>query len=209
MTERPIIFSGPMVRAIIEGRKSMTRRVLKPMRGTTIADAISTGRKIGIAKIMEVPREKLAVPYAPGDMLWVREAWRAEPEFDGVPPKDIPTEQRPPIIYEADGTATIFGKLRHGIFMCRWMSRITLKVTGVKVERVHDISEEDAVAEGIERLKSGRGYYDPRLDHGAVHMGYCTTAKDAFSLLWQSINGTGSWEANPWVAAISFERMKP
>lgn len=94
---------------------------------------------------------------------------------------------------------------RPAIHMPRWASRITLAVTDVRVQRLQDISEDDAKAEGVERLKSGRGYYSVEHGKAAVHFGvYHDYAKEAFAELWNSINGATSWEANPWVWAISF-----
>ncbi|MGH6836324.1 MAG: hypothetical protein ACREC9_12430 [Methylocella sp.] len=94
------------------------------------------------------------------------------------------------------------------IYMPRSFSRFTLIVEGAKIERLQSISEEDARAEGIERLRSGRGYYDPRFGHGGIHLGYFDTARDAFETLWDSIHSNGAWHANPWVAAISFSVIK-
>lgn len=98
---------------------------------------------------------------------------------------------------------------RPSIHMPRWASRLTLLVTDVRVERLQDISEGDAIAEGIERLRSGRGFYDPTLSHADSRAacrfgGYFETATHAFEALWRSINGADAWEENPWVAAVTF-----
>lgn len=215
MTERPIIFSAPMVRAILEGRKTQTRRALKPKRGTTIADAVRTGESVGVAYTLEVPRDKLSVPYAPGDLMWVREACFAEssPDGDGV---TYPADRSWKIIdytKEAtlkwldlfyyrrdtnDGYDGSAGKLVPPIHMPRWASRITLRVTDVRVQRLQEISEEDAKAEGVSLMDWERKDVP---EEGADNHVEC------FSWLWESIHGPSSWDANPWVAAITFERV--
>jgi hypothetical protein len=205
-----------MVRAILDNRKSMTRRVLKPKKGATISDCVPTGKTVGIASVLELPREMLADPkYKVGDLLWVHEAWRTDIAVNHCKPSDVSSARG--VMYEADGATFIthdnplpdkWGKQRPGMFMPRWASRITLRVTDVKVERLGEITELDARAEGIERLKSGRGFYHPLYDHGHVRIEYCNTAKLAFEILWESINGPGSWDENPWVATYRFERVK-
>ena len=144
-------------------------------------------------------------PYGmPGDRLWVREAWRALRRFDSMPPLDI--EWRSMVAYEADAPTGDYrqaphgrmGKLRPSIHMPRWVSRITLQVTTVGVERLQDISEADARAEGAPELLSVDGGY---LEHP---MG---CYRDGFQHLWTSINGPGSWNANPWVWVVEFRRL--
>ena len=126
-----------------------------------------------------------------GDHLWVRESWRAPREFDAVAPRDIPPGTD--VWYEAQDKVPFhpsnFGKLRPSIFMPRSLSRITLEVTGVRVERLQDISEADARAEGTP------------FPFGGWVGGY--------QKLWESINGPGSWEANPWVWVVEFKRVQP
>lgn len=147
MVDRPMIFSAPMVRALLEGRKTQTRRLMPGQAWLAQAyDPIVSGRRIYNYAGDELVSE---ARFAPGDRLWVREAWRATGEWDCHPPRAIqPGYTR----YEADPcVAHSYGKLRPSIFMPRWASRLTLMVTDVKVERLQDISEADAVAEGIER----------------------------------------------------------
>jgi hypothetical protein len=189
MIERPIIFSAPMVRAILDGRKTQTRRVLK--HGWATEDLI--------VSLPDGPNKGLRVlPCKVGDHLWVREAWRASKGYDRYPPREM---SHWPVHYEADGPPDpedelhMNGCLRPSIHMPRWASRITLRVTGVKVERLNEISEEDAKAEGVTRPT-------------VLHDDDGTSYVDAFRDLWFCIHGPGSWEANPWVAAISFEVMK-
>ena len=218
MKERPIIFSAPMVRAIQEGRKTQTRRVVKPQPSEKGEDElnpgdvvfqISTERKL--MKLKESRGEGMRragllngynynCPYGrTGDRLWVREAWSVGYEYDHLPPKSILKTSR--IQYEA---GPLFfephnrGKTRPSIFMPRWASRITLEIAGVRVERLQDISESDAEAEGCE------GWYDPLVEG-------CTDGRnpsDVFQELWDSINGKKHpWESNPWVWAIEFKKL--
>jgi hypothetical protein len=194
MTERPIIFSAPMVRAILEGRKTMTRRVLKPQPQSVDG----SGRWYampGGGESLNCHR----LPYTPGDLLWVREAWRTEARFDKMPMKDEPTGAL--VSYEADYDREpndgCRGRLRPSIHMPRWASRLTLRVTGVKVERLHDITEEDAKAEAAEAV----GYID---EYDVGDRSYVV----GFAGLWASIHGPLAWAANPWVAAITFKRVK-
>ena len=197
MTARPIPFRAPMVRAILEGRKTMTRRVLKPRKG------------LGFPGQLENPR------YEPGDTIWVREAWRTWAQFDDLPPRDIPPGSG--VQYLADDPVSPWdSRYRHARFMPRWASRIDLRVIAVRVERLQDISEEDAMAEGVVawhddrtpphlRLSDLREDRDRR-DFLSMHYG---SPRDAFAALWNDIHGPDAWDENPWVAAITFERIKP
>ncbi len=179
MKERPILFSGEMVRAILEGRKTQTRRLAK-----VNADGY--------------PCDSLC-PYCPGDRLWVRETWSCGKVFDRTPPGQIPTVERDiPVWYAAeDGEESINrGRWRHSIHMPRWASRITLEVTGVRVERLQDISEADACAEGIMRASGVCGQ--------TVRPG----PRDHFADLWDRINNDrASWASNPWVWVVEFRRV--
>jgi len=204
MTERPILFSGPMVRAILDGRKTVTRRVLKPRGRLSLFDDSWSDDYVldpGNAEWREA-----AYPWRVGDRLWVREAWRSAAPLDDISPSAIGEESMEiaPVRYEADGEAINWlewrghdaGRLRAGMHMPRWASRITLEVTGVKVERLQDISASDAVAEGA-------------LSTAAVDQFAEVHAIPMFRAIWLGINGPGSWEANPWVVAISFKRVTP
>lgn len=171
MKERPILFSAPMVRAILDGRKTQTRRVVKLRNGQYMPPS----EKADINGWRQMLRN---CPYGqPGDRLWVRET-----HFDA---KRL-NEGR--ILYRADGDVSRFG-WTPSIHMPRSASRITLEVTGVRVERLQDISEADAVAEGVV-WEQGQ------------------TAINVFETLWESINGAGSWDANPWVWVVEFKRAK-
>jgi hypothetical protein len=206
--ERPILFSAPMVRAILSGEKTQTRRVVKPTPKTG-RDAFGSYMDIGQVS-GDWPGDAEWIAHTacrygkPGDLLWVREAW-----LDAWAQNLGATSTQ--YHYRADPGNEHYGyKWRPSIHMPRAVSRITLKVTDVRVQRLQDISEEDARAEGVERMKSGRGYYSIKHGHAAVHFGvYHDYAKEAFAELWDSINGEGAWNANPWVYALTFERVKP
>jgi hypothetical protein len=139
-------------------------------------------------------------PYgAPGDLLWVRETWTQYPIELNPEPCDAwykATSNGPPPPF----------KWRPSIHMPRWASRITLRITDIRVERLQDISEDDARAEGAMRHDGGTYWHSGwRHDYSDVH----ADAYSSFARLWNNINGPGAWGANPWVWAISFERVKP
>ncbi len=201
--ERPILFSGPMVNAILEGRKTVTRRVIKPQLSSRFDEGRGPEDAAAGYPFVELDdgffSAKDLCPYGQeGDRLWVRET------FTHYRPFGEETQPDAPIIYRADEDkcgqypAVIDGRSvlvsnrnpwKPSIFMPRWASRITLEVTGVRVEQVQDISEEDAIAEGI--------------DHA-----YANTI-GAFADLWDTINAKRgySWESNPYVWVIGFTRI--
>lgn len=202
---KPIIFSGPMVRAILAGTKTMTRRVLKPQPicHDGLVPSFSWGKFSGL-----YPDDwfgygneiDAALPYTPGTRLWVRE--RLDEGAAGS------------VVYHATGDVHPDAewvwqrKSLPSIHCPRGLSRITMEVTDVRVQRLQDISEEDAKAEGVERLKSGRGYYSAKHGRGAVHFGvYHDYATEAFADLWETIHGPDAWNRNDWVAAYSFRRV--
>lgn len=196
MTDRPIIFSAPMVQALLAGRKTQTRRVLDNKRG-----------------IMRERDDALdCVRFYVGDRLWVRESYQQWPPENLRADADRPrlyraTDPEPPAMDIPSFAHHWQGKFRWrpSIHMPRWASRLTLTFTDVRVQRLLDISEADAEAEGIERLKSGRGFYDPTATKAAVHLGeWTSTAKQGFSRLWNSLHGDDAWDANPWVVALTF-----
>ena len=195
MTERPILFSAEMVRAILDGRKTQTRRKMKPAKAKRpkrwlIDDAAVNG---------------LVCPYGqPGDMLWVREAWRVHKSYDVLNAARVYGAMGGDVAYCVDYLATprnedFWGRGRPSIHMPRWASRITLRITDVRVERLQAISEDDARAEGCPYPPEWAGRFMDRDE----------TAKTWFKSIWNTINGPGAWDANPWVWAISFERVKP
>lgn len=294
--ERPILFSGEMVRAILDGRKTMTRRVIKaqPPKECSIHYMIGDeswlpeGKRSSLSHHWEAwsgelyknrPQGHLCgthavkCPYGqpgdkdwrtgpmpgpgwyyvkdllpeslggddravwvwpeyetwgwseyddpesiyleteitvgniqwkrPGDRLYVREAWRADSQCDGVKPRELSLGE--PVLYEADQMVQTIGcmmiepgRYRHARFMPHWASRILLEVVSVRVERLQDISNEESLKEGVGHL---HGYDESK--------GVPRDGRLRFAELWQSINGAGSWDANPWVWVIEFKRIEP
>lgn len=228
MKESPILFSAPMIRAIIAGAKWQTRRIIRPQPELAIMDsssahALSVAKEIGIVPDSERPRWRwrgtFAMPWPqalrhdgpygmPGDRLWVRETWAAVwPGEDEVPIRECTIEYRAdlpvgcqdgpgqwPVECKKDSDAP---KWRPSIHMPRWASRIVLEVTDVCVERLQDIGEIDALAEGVDSYECLSGPARP-------------CARSAFAELWNAINGKRApWMANPWVWAVSFKRVQP
>lgn len=226
MKERPILFKDEMIRAILEGRKTQTRRVVKPqpetMRDhfpttpeTMMSDGYSSN---GVFKITEKPGVYRCLgmrnfveafsPYGqPGDRLWVREAFRLCVEADATKPRDTDAAYR--VWYEADAPHQPgFGRLRPSMHMPRWASRITLEITSVRVERLNDISEADAKAEGADSciFKGFSTAADLLIDWPLMEEMH--PYRNGFALLWESINGPDSWDANPWVWVVEFKRVQ-
>ena len=134
-----------------------------------------------------------------GDRLYVRETWAAPHAYDHLPPRLIPQDAR--IHYAA--TEDRGGLLwRPSIHMPRWASRITLEITGLRIERLQDISESDALAEGIEYSERFNGYCIGMAEHFNSH-----DPRQSYFSLWEAINGPGSVEANPWVWVVEFKRV--
>lgn len=222
MTDKPILFSGPMVRALLEGRKTQTRRVL-PVQpsfdevaemqiGGATCDPVAfpdrpyvwlngwDGSVVG--PIINPPR------IIQGDRLYVREAWRTGMHIDNRAPRDIMPFVT--VFYESDGefirggnrlskalNQDELGKFRQAMHMPRWASRLTLLVTDVRVQRLPEISEQDAIAEGC------KGYVSNDGEDGESPI-------EEFQALWNTLNterGYG-WATNPWVVAYSFEVIK-
>lgn len=237
MRERPILFGGEMVRAILAGRKTQTRRLLKPQ---PVFSGVKTLERARWCQVFDGRRDSWepcapvsggtlvavtsngpwAWPYGrPGDRLFVREAWA---------PADrllFGSEQDPPqsIIYRADKSGIIFGadlrprkadvsalnwssvRWRPSIHMPRWASRITLEIARVRVERLQDISEEDAREEGVTPWVYGHGPVSAAELSCEPGMRTERMYRDGFEVLWDRINGSGSWRANPFVWVVEFE----
>ena len=222
--ERPILFNGAMVRAILSGQKTVTRR---PIKGNQIPSRSKSDspEHQWIAVVQDHPRWGFAAfgateqecaaelamyggcPYGRrGDRLWVRETWVADAQVDAVAPRDL--SQGEPIQYPANGAVRqtgcsmiTQGKSRPSIHMPRWACRILLEITDVRVERLQDITYEQAAAEGVHRgplrewCASDEG--------GACHK----YPIPAFRDLWLSTGG--DWDANPWVWVVEFKRVQP
>lgn len=229
MKERPILFSGPMVRAIREGRKTQTRRIVKPQpfidpkrgltwepRGHAPNKPSYVERNVNWNPISNAMMDFGCPQGQPGDWIWVRETWRTTDSLDHCKPSDL----RPgaPVEYRAGGhnvngfqgePMTGMGRWRPSIFMSKWMSRIILEIVSVRVEMLQDIGDEDAEAEGINRIAHGRsGYYYSAFRNEPGPDNWCH-AVPAYKELWESINGPGSWDQNPWVWVIEFKEAKP
>lgn len=208
MKERPILFSGPMVRAILEGRKTMTRRAVKLRHGADVVvvnGQVWKPARVDYAGYVDCPYGQ------PGDRLWVRETWtcvHGVPEAGGVPHTDDFVRYRA----DAGAAEKLIDEIKcwhPSIHMPRVYSRILLEVTAVRVERLQDITEADAQAEGVERVVVGSGwrrYCDP--DSEEVGVPPCGDARRSFRSLWKYINGAESWNANPWVWVVEFKRVQ-
>lgn len=208
--EIPILFSTQMVQAILEGRKTETRRMVKlhkkidnPKFGYT---CFTGEREISVRGVHEngqYGESFIKSPYGMrGDILWVRENWAVHYSYDHLPPRDFKTWTPPNgFAYVADGKPGWAGKTRPNIFLIIEAARIWLEVVEVTVERLQDITPKGAVAEGIERVNDGghmmyRHYLKDKYGPSPVH---------SFETLWSKINGTESWTANPWVWVIKFK----
>ena len=232
MADRPIIFSAPMVRALLDGRKIQTRRVIrdevpaapafdnvvhKPRHAAPYLDAYCGERKTPANPRGMGPwwcwwtrddrcGAQFQVGYVPGDRLWVREAHslRVTPEAatDGIGR----------VWFRADPEWGDEVRWRSPIHMPRWASRLTLNVTDVRVQRLQGISEDDAIAEGLEvapqcaiDLHNGGftpGYFVDLADVGRV--GGTVQPTRVYRMLWNSLHGPHAWSANPWVVALTF-----
>lgn len=195
MKERPILFSGEMVRAILDGRKTQTRRIVKDSETDSRIywNPIVVNEYGGWVNEHGSPRP---CRYGqPGDRLWVRETWSQ----DGRGGTDA--EGRDAVYYRADFPHPDVweGFWKPSIHMPRWASRITLEVTSVRVTRLQEISDKDARAEGCPGW-----YHESYPDQGEPDAKRPT---EEFAELWESINGAGSWDLNPWVWVIEFKRI--
>jgi hypothetical protein len=205
MKERPIRLIAPKVRALLNGTKTQDRWVVKPQpaRGQGMVNAGYCGDRhlwLRDGPCSETdPAKEWRCPFGkPGERLWVQEAWRTVEEADYTPPSELSPAHR--IWYEADASHQPgSGKLRPGIRMPRWASRITLEITGVRVERLQDISEADAMAEGV-GVCAAQSF--------ARVEGVTRPAGFAYRDLWQSFNGPDSWATNPWAWAVEFKRVE-
>lgn len=220
MNSKPILFTGPMVRAILDGRKTQTRRAVKPQpqhmpilcsAGLTVgADFLKDGSEWVDADCINagVP---MINPYGTiGDTLWVKETFLNN-AIAGYPPV---------YFYRADSDDKPHDKKwKSPIFMPRKFSRITLEIVSVRVERLNAISADDAIAEGIERLSVSdrydlRGQKVGRKNHYKFYGKELERLKQqtsnpvwSYETLWEKINGKGSWKLNPWVWVIEFRRV--
>lgn len=213
MKEHPILFTGEMVWAILEGRKYQTRRVIKPQPEKWVKhagyDFFCGDDEIALRGMTRNgPAEALMkLKYQKGNLLWVRETWATVNSYDHLSPRDIPRGDKrwPQVWYGADPgagglyqtTCEFLGKVRPSIFMPRWASRITLEITNIRVEKVQEITPDDAKAEGVDPPILNKGMDDVKW-------------RNKYMLLWDSINAKRgySWDSNPWVWVIEFQRKE-
>ncbi len=243
MKERPILFSAPMVRAILEGRKTQTRRIVKDEDWKMVFydDECDSWCGSNEVDFMNDPHAKvIKCPYGvPGDRLWVKETfalceadgpkwfYRADSDDDGTIPYLVSGAGG----YGGGVGAMKVDRWKPSIFMPRWASRITLEIEAVRVERLQEISEDGAVAEGVFFKDYGRAcaHWGQWQDAGDCPAAPAThpqrpgwswkettspkeclgSARFAYGNLWESINGAGSWDANPHVWVIQFRRITP
>ena len=237
MKSRPILFSGPMVRALLDGSKTQTRRIVKssakehmdniqgilthavdivPHTGGMMIHGDNPTNYDGEVQMNDWSTF-LPCPYGqPGDQLWVRETTCIAPKFWSTPDpssvKDYDGDYRQ-VSYNADGhceDAMRDYKLKWtpSILVPRWASRITLEITAIRCERLQDISEEDAIAEGIEGGTSDDHFDDYWRDYGSRVGRFLIAARKSYQTLWESINGRGSWAENPFVWVVEFRRVE-
>lgn len=233
MADKPILFSAPMVRALLAGQKTQTRRAInlptKTFRGHPIYERkdmggwaptttggpgtfmIVDGQRVEAPELVamwhQTTGDCFVIQHQPGDVLWVREAWRVEAQHDAIKPSLL-TPCR--VGYGADetpGSISRTGKLRPSMFMPRWASRLTLIVTETRVQRLQDISESDADSEGIDAID---GAFDEAefTAFASKHNLMCEDGRTWFAWLWDNINAKRpglSWADNPWIVAYSFD----
>ena len=230
MKQRPILFKSSMVRAILSGKKTQTRRIVKPHRSDDAfcLQDFNDGNGWwpyrsydGESPFMDGNEYPIPCPFgAVGDQLWVRETWQYyDWTEDGMPCIRYATGNQTmwaenadesaedqweilsrPANYNIDNRASD-RKWRPSIHMPRWASRITLEITSIRVERLNDISEDDALSEGAIPINCDH------VRQTCNEIGcYGDTAKAAFRGIWESTGG--NWEANPWVWVIEFKRVE-
>ena len=217
MTDRPILFSAPMIRATLREieapgtGKTQTRRVLKPQPS---GDVHSYGWSAGSGATWSDEGASGRIPYWVGDRLYVREHWRAAYGEDENVPRDI--QEGSVVEYLATDAGELNGRDRRAMHMPRWASRLTLYVTDVRVERLNGISNQDAIAEGVlQHIKPNGGLLtncatgetiglSVTMFSGAEDMEIHGSPRHAYRDLWSRINGPGAWDANPWVVAYTF-----
>jgi hypothetical protein len=201
--ERPILFSAPMVLAILDGRKTQTRRILKnqPVDIRRVFMKSEGLAYVENAHGVEIPLEVCKFG-KPVDRLWVRETYALVPRTayahsDGVQQMLKPDDNHDAAIYRAGWERSEGGiRWRPSIHMPRWACRIDLEITGVRVERLQDISEGDARAEGV-----------PGEEEAALGCNWYEKPRRAYRRIWSQINGEASWNENPYVWVIEFKRL--
>lgn len=192
--DRPINLKAHEVVAILAGRKSQHRVVLKDQ---------ATWERVGDAILRRYPRQKSGLPYQPGDRLWCRETWAWSP-FASMPPSpEYPQFLDYRAAHEEETAAgpRVDSKWRPSTTLPRWASRITLLVTDVRVERLHALTDDDAKAEGLE-------WVAPTYGISGMAETWSASPREAFRGLWNSIHGYAAWPANPFVTVLSFRPIR-
>jgi hypothetical protein len=201
MKQRPILFSAPMIRALLNSSKTQTRRIVKPQPLIGLEGLMKWRDSFWYERheLLQLLVDKKC-PYGKvGDQLWVRETFMSLANT-GVEGRDKEGKrinyayaaESPPGSYSDDCRKEYGLKWKPSIHMPRIASRITLEITNIRVERLNDCSDEDALAEGVDRTNTSIPGY----------------AKKRYETLWESINGAGSWAANPWVWVVEFKVVK-
>lgn len=235
MKERGMIFNAEMVQALLDGRKTQTRRIIKPQPEATLSGSLSgkwLSRPLNGLLLPKIEDIAIHCPFGVvGDRIWVRETFQG-PLFDydlmdSYCKDPTPFEKTEFCVYKADGVPApefydaddeLHCCWRPSIHMPRWASRILLEITNVRVERLNSINEHDAIAEGLAEISKDRRTYKygvPDRDGypGTDDCGWpwheweCYPIS-AYSKLWESIYGADSWQANPWVWVIEFKRVE-
>lgn len=222
MRELPILFSAPMVRAILDGRKTVTRRVVKPQPREDLPYPKIDPALPGLATwcsfktapgILFGAWVELKLPYEVGDQLYVRETTEVDEDTSAAARLSRNTADKAPVLVRGASDPAFNGTVAHwdysrrsrpGIHLPKLASRIWLEVTAVRVERLQDISEEQSLAEGASAalLPAIRVSKDSPM--ASMPSSY-EDHREIFSALWESINGAGSWAANPWVWVVEFK----
>jgi hypothetical protein len=206
--ERPILFSALMVKALLEGSKTQTRRIVKPRKSVNFGCLLYPNELAG-----EVNNGVMDnCPWRPGGRLWVRETWQPAAPRDGTwpdvsfygcktaPLSLIPERYQNPenCLFRASWQGPDLIGWKPSIFMPRWASRITLEIVSVRVEKLQNISQEDAIAEGAPPSH-------PSIDRISREYGHTDFTRSWYAQLWEQINGAGSWEKNPFVWVVEFK----
>lgn len=211
MKDTPILFSAPMVIAILEDRKFQTRRVLKVQPLDILPMLVPN---LWVGHIQPDPPKGIVFHCrygSPGDHLWLRETWAVEKKYDHLAPSKLPKRARAKISYRAEGLKPAWsgrvGRWRPSIHMPRWASRINLEIVKVRVERVQEITEQDALAEGmpewVKKVK-WKSFDAPREQESEY-----VKPRQWFNTIWDNLNknrGFG-WDTNPYVWRLEFRRI--
>lgn len=219
MSDRPILFSAPMVCALLAGTKTQTRRAVRWQGPKGFPHSFAHAVVDNPAGV-----QRLLVPYRhpddddtaewgelgyhrhygagdPGDRFWVKEALKLEEAPSGIVYKAFAADSSA-VPYVAEGWPWKVKRLP-SMYMPKWASRLTLHVTGARVQRLQEISEADAIAEGVRRNPTQNDRTWMIYPEGSSAAGWIS-ARRSYQSLWEDINGKGSWEANPWVFAYTF-----